>query len=253
MVDPWVALSAIALSTRRIRIGTTVTPLPRRRPWKLAREAASVDHLSGGRLILGVGIGGGEAEWGAFSEETDLRKRGAMLDEALEILVGLWSGKRFHFEGAHYSIKETFFLPTPLQKPRIPIWVGAVWPNKPPLRRAASWDGVFPLFDAEEVEEELTQLEEVVHYCLKQGSPEQGWDVVCMGVTPEDRAAAAAMVYAEVSPASRDVDPTTRPLGTHCASGRSIRRCSTERRPGVVNAQVPWRCICENLSCSAQS
>jgi alkanesulfonate monooxygenase SsuD/methylene tetrahydromethanopterin reductase-like flavin-dependent oxidoreductase (luciferase family) len=197
-VDPWVALSAIALSTDRIRIGTTVTPLPRRRPWKVAREAVSVDRLSDGRLTLGVGIGGGQAEWGDFGEETGLKTRGEMLDEALEILVGLWSGQPFHYSGAHYTLKETQFLPPPLQRPRIPIWVGGVWPNKRPLRRAAQWDGVFPLFESEDLEEELAQIEETVRYCHWQrrqyGRPEEGWDVVCMGVTPEDRAAAAEMV-----------------------------------------------------------
>jgi alkanesulfonate monooxygenase SsuD/methylene tetrahydromethanopterin reductase-like flavin-dependent oxidoreductase (luciferase family) len=88
MVDPWVALAAIAVTTHRIRIGTTVTPLPRRRPWKLAREAVSIDHLSGGRLTLGVGIGGGESEWAHLGEQPDLKKRGVMLDEALSVLVG---------------------------------------------------------------------------------------------------------------------------------------------------------------------
>ncbi len=80
-VDPWIALAAAALATTRIRIGTTVTPIPRRRPWKLAREAASVDELSDGRLILGVGTGLGQAEWGDLGEETDPRMRGLMLDD----------------------------------------------------------------------------------------------------------------------------------------------------------------------------
>ncbi len=192
--DPWVTLTAIALSTSRIRIGTTVTPLPRRRPWKLARETVSVDRLSGGRLTLGVGIGLGKSEWDDLGEETDHKTRGEMLDEALEILVGLWSGKRFRFAGKHYTIKEAHFLPAPLQQPRIPIWVGAQWPNKRPLRRAVHWDGVFPLFSADTVEEELARLAEIVAYCRRHGNPEQGWDVVCMGVTPEDRAEATAMV-----------------------------------------------------------
>jgi alkanesulfonate monooxygenase SsuD/methylene tetrahydromethanopterin reductase-like flavin-dependent oxidoreductase (luciferase family) len=194
-VDPWVALSAIAVNTGRIRIGTTVTPLPRRRPWKLAREAVSVDRLSGGRLTLGVGIGSGEAEWDDLGEEKDPKTRGDMLDEALEILVGLWSGKRFKFAGSHYTIREMRFLPAPLQQPRIPIWVGGVWPHPRPFRRAAQWEGVFPLFQAEEEEEELAQLEDLVSFCRRHGSPNEGWDVVCMGVTPdEDRDAATEMI-----------------------------------------------------------
>ena len=111
MVDPWVALTAIALNTERMRIGTTVTPLPRRRPWKLAREAVSIDHLSDGRLTLGVGIGGGEAEFAHLSEEPDPKKRGEMLDEALDVLTGVWSGEPFSFTGSTTESRtRSFFL-----------------------------------------------------------------------------------------------------------------------------------------------
>ena len=145
-VDPWVALTAIACTTRRIRIGTMVTPIPRRRPWKLAREAVTIDHLSQGRLILGVGIGGdGWREYSAFGEDPDQKRHGEMLDEGLEVLTGLWSGEPFSFEGQHYTIRDAQFLPRPVQQPRIPIWTSGVWPNRKPFRRAATWDGVFPL------------------------------------------------------------------------------------------------------------
>src|SRR5512134_2039186 len=117
-VDPWVALAVIAVNTQRIRLGTTVTPVPRRRPWKLARETVSLDRLSGGRLILGVGIGLGDAEWDDLGEEADMRQRGQMLDEALAVITGLWSGKPFRFEGNHYHINEACFVPTPVQSPR---------------------------------------------------------------------------------------------------------------------------------------
>lgn len=185
MVDPWVALAAIAVSTRRIRIGTTVTPLPRRRPWKVAREAVSIDHLSDGRLTLGVGIGGGKAEWAHLGEEADLKTRGAMLDEALDVLVGLWSGEPFSYDGEFYRLENTHFLPKPLQQPRIPIWVGGNWPYKAPFRRAAKWDGAFPLFEAEENEEELAQLNDMVHYTSKHRHLAQPLDIVIMGVTPD--------------------------------------------------------------------
>jgi alkanesulfonate monooxygenase SsuD/methylene tetrahydromethanopterin reductase-like flavin-dependent oxidoreductase (luciferase family) len=143
MVDPWVGLAAVAVATTRIRLGTLVTPLPRRRPWKLARETVSIDRLSGGRLILGVGIGDPvQWEYGFFGEPTDAKQRGAMLDEGLAVLTGLWSGDLFKFEGEHYQLQEMKFLPRPVQTPRIPIWVGGWWPNKPPMRRAARWDGV---------------------------------------------------------------------------------------------------------------
>src|SRR5258706_9522014 len=105
VVDPWIALAAIAATTERICFGTMVTPLPRRRPWKLAREAASLDHLSGGRLILGVGVGHQPSEFSRFGEEADARVRGRMLDEALEVLTGLWSGEPFSFSGEHYQVE----------------------------------------------------------------------------------------------------------------------------------------------------
>ena len=183
MVDPWVALAAIAASTEKIRIGTTVTPLPRRRPWKIAREAVSIDQLSGGRLTLSVGIGGGEGEWDHLGEETDLKTRGEMLDEALEILVGLWSGEEFRYTGEHYQIKKARFTPTPVQQPRIPIWVGGFWPNKKPFRRAAKWDGSFPLLDTWDNEEELQLLEEVVRFLEEHRESDEPFDIVMMGVT----------------------------------------------------------------------
>lgn len=140
--DPWVALTAMALNTERIRLGTSVTPLPRRRPWKLARETVSVDVLSGGRLILGVGLGDPrDAGATKVGEPQDARQRAEMLDESLDILVGLWSGKPFSYHGKHYSVDDVTFLPTPAQSPRIPIWVGGVWPKRGPVQRAARWDG----------------------------------------------------------------------------------------------------------------
>ncbi|HEY3232777.1 MAG TPA: LLM class flavin-dependent oxidoreductase [Roseiflexaceae bacterium] len=145
IVDPWVGLAAVALSTTRIRLGTLLTPLPRRRPWKLARETASVDRLSDGRLILGVGIGDPvQWEYGFFGEPTDAKLRAKRLDEGLEVLTGLWSGELFAYQGEQYQLQEMKFLPRPIQTPRIPIWVGGWWPNKPPMRRAARWDGVNP-------------------------------------------------------------------------------------------------------------
>ncbi len=185
MVDPWVALAAIACSTERIRIGTTVTPLPRRRPWKVAREAVSIDHLSGGRLTLSVGIGGGDGEWAHLGEEPDLVKRGAMLDEALKVLVGLWSGEPFSYAGEYYQIEKAHFTPKPLQYPRIPIWVGGNWPNKPPFRRAAKWDGSFPLLNVWENEEELARLDDAIRFLKEQREIEDPLDIIVMGVTED--------------------------------------------------------------------
>jgi alkanesulfonate monooxygenase SsuD/methylene tetrahydromethanopterin reductase-like flavin-dependent oxidoreductase (luciferase family) len=140
--DPWVALAAMALRTERIRLGTQVTPLPRRRPWKLARETVTLDHLSNGRLILGVGLGDPtDGNFNQFEEVTDLKARARMLDEALDVLVGLWSGEPFSYRGEYYHVDEITLLPRPVQTPRIPIWVGGGWPLKGPARRAARWDG----------------------------------------------------------------------------------------------------------------
>jgi len=153
VVDPWVALTAVALSTSRLRLGPMVTPLPRRRPVKLARETVSLDHLSGGRLILGVGIGAMPYEWNYLGEEPDARVRGAMLDKGLEVLAGLWSGEPFDHHGEHYRVAgdppeqdwRAIFYPPPLQRPRVPIWVAGTWAVKAPFRRAARWDGAFPM------------------------------------------------------------------------------------------------------------
>jgi len=145
-VDPWVALTAIAMNTERIRLGTMVTPLARRSAWKLARETVSVDQASGGRLILGVGLGAPpDLEFASFGMETDNVTRARMLDEGLDVLTGLWSGDPTSYQGQHYQINNVIFQPPTLQQPRIPIWVAGVWPRKPPFRRAARWDGMFPI------------------------------------------------------------------------------------------------------------
>ena len=146
VVEPWVALTAIAMATEYIRFGPLITPLPRRRPWQLARQVASLDQLSAGRLILGVGIGfDGFGDYSAFGESADSVMHGEMLDEALAIVDGLLGGEPFAFEGKHYKVKETQFLPAATQRPRVPIWVAGLWPGTRPFRRAARWDGIVPL------------------------------------------------------------------------------------------------------------
>ncbi|MBN1260508.1 MAG: LLM class flavin-dependent oxidoreductase, partial [Anaerolineae bacterium] len=182
--DPWVTLTAIALATERLRFGC-ITPVPRRRPWKLARETASLDRLSGGRLTLIVGTGGGQAEWDDLGEETGVKTRGAMLDEGLDVLTGLWSGAPFSYAGSHYHIKEARFEPAPVQTPRIPIWVGGFWPNKPPFRRMARWDGMFPLFEVWEDEKVLPLLREALAYVqARRADPTLPFDVAVAGETP---------------------------------------------------------------------
>src|SRR5215211_1185558 len=133
VADPWITLTAVALATRRLVLGPLVTPLARRRPHQLARETATLDRLSGGRLVLGVGLGSdrtGEFDPARFGEEGEPRPRASLLDQGLERLLGYWGGE---------------FEPLPLQQPRIPIWVAARWPHRRPLSRAARFDGLFPI------------------------------------------------------------------------------------------------------------
>jgi len=146
-VDPWITLSAVATTTTRIRLGPLVTPLPRRRPWKVAREAVTLDHLSQGRLVLGVGLGiDFWREYGAFRGEAgDDVTRAEMLDDAIEILTGLWSGEEVTYQGSRSGVDRVRFLPPPRQQPRIPLWCGALWPLRAgPTRRAARCDGIVP-------------------------------------------------------------------------------------------------------------
>ncbi|MFL6212478.1 MAG: LLM class flavin-dependent oxidoreductase [Blastocatellia bacterium] len=142
--DPWVALAAIAARTERIRIGTLLTPPSRRRPWKLAREVATLDQLSNGRMILSAGLGAAEHDGGFFKvgEAMDLKTRAQLLDESLDILAGLWSGKPFSYAGQHYHIDRMSMLPPPVQQPRVPMWVVGVWPKEKSMQRALKWDGL---------------------------------------------------------------------------------------------------------------
>ncbi len=199
VADPWIALTAIALKTERIRFGALITPLPRRRPWKFARETATVDRLSGGRLIVGVGIGGEwYHEYSTFGESTDDKDHAAMLDEGLEVIAGLWSGQPFRYEGRHYTVRDALFLPPPLQAPRIPVWVAGIWPNKAPMRRAARWDGVCPIVEGHMVQPE--EIRAMLAYIRQYRSAEAPFDVVVGGsVGDRDSVEAARMLkrYAE--------------------------------------------------------
>jgi alkanesulfonate monooxygenase SsuD/methylene tetrahydromethanopterin reductase-like flavin-dependent oxidoreductase (luciferase family) len=131
VADPWVALAAIACSTQKLRLGPMVTPLSRRRVHKLARETVTLDHLSRGRLTLGVGLGSDRnEELAPFGEVVDARERARLLDRGLDRLSAFWAGE---------------FQPPPLQQPRIPVWVAARWPHRRPVGRAARWDGLFPI------------------------------------------------------------------------------------------------------------
>ena len=140
--DTWTALAAIAMRTTVITLGIEVVALTRRRPWKVAREATTIDRLSEGRLVVGFGIGDqGDVGYTHFGEETDTRLRAELLDEGLEIVAGLWRGEPFSFEGRHFRLDTVTFLPAPVQRPRIPIWIGGGYPNPRAIERALRWDG----------------------------------------------------------------------------------------------------------------
>jgi alkanesulfonate monooxygenase SsuD/methylene tetrahydromethanopterin reductase-like flavin-dependent oxidoreductase (luciferase family) len=146
VADPWIALAAIAVATERLRLGPMVSPLPRRRPTKVARETATLDRLSDGRLTLGVGLGsdrfGGELS--KTGEQLDDSRRGQMLDESLTILAAAWSGAPVHHRGEHYTVDGIEFLPRPVQEPGVPVWAAGFPGNVKPIRRAARLDGFFP-------------------------------------------------------------------------------------------------------------
>jgi probable F420-dependent oxidoreductase len=137
--DPWVTLAAVAQATSRLRIGTGVTPLARRRPQVVANTIACLDRLSGGRVVLGAGLGGVPVEFTAFGESDDPRLRAERLDEALELVAALWSGERVDHRGRHYTVAGVTLAPLPVQRPRVPIWIGG--DSARAKRRAVRWDG----------------------------------------------------------------------------------------------------------------
>jgi len=198
-VDAWVSLTAAAMRTERIRLGTMITPVSRMRPWKLASETAALDNLSGGRVILSVGLGAIDTGFAEFGEVTDRRTRAEMLDEGLDILTGLWRGQPFEYQGNHYHLRPTTFFPPPppIQRPRIPIWVVGAWPRPKSMARALRYDGLLPArMDDQGRFAALTpgDVRDIrAHVNAQRG--EAPYDIVVEGVTPgDDRAAAAAAV-----------------------------------------------------------
>jgi len=183
--DPWIALSAVAMKTTEIKIGTMVTPLPRRRPWQLARETVSLDHLSDGRLILGVGLGDPPSEFSKFGEQKNPLIRAKKLDESLDILLGLWSGQNFQYKGDYYKLRKIQFIPTPING-KIPIWVAGLWPNKKPFLRAARYDGAFP--NSIKFPDLLSpnELKEVKEFIIKNRTKKDKFDILFAGDTPGD-------------------------------------------------------------------
>ena len=152
-VDAWLSLTAAALSTERLRLGTMLTPLPRIRPWDLASRVGTLDRLSGGRVQLAVGLGALHEGWTAFEADQGRATRAELLDEGLAVYAGLMRGQPFSFDGRHYQVRPTDFMvpDPPVQQPHPPVWVvGAARTSAsglvstPSLERAARWEGLLP-------------------------------------------------------------------------------------------------------------
>jgi hypothetical protein len=198
MYDPWVVLAAMAMRTERVRLGPMLTPIARRRPWKLARETMTLDHLSHGRLILAVGLG--TLDDGGFTrvgEPTDRRVRAQRLDEGLDVLVGLWSGQPFTYRGQHYSLDEMTFLPPPVQQPRIPIWVVGSWPKPRSMQRVLRWDGLLPHKASDDGPFGVLTPDDIRamrQFIAEQRGETTPFDIVMEGETPGDDPARAAEI-----------------------------------------------------------
>lgn len=200
-MDPWIVLTSMALATERIRLGTMITPLSRRRPWKVARETVTLDRLSHGRLILPVGLGAlDDAGFGRVGEATTRRERAALLDESLDILRGLWSGEPFSYQGAHYQVENLRFVPRAIQQPHIPVWVVAAWPFEKSIARAFAWDGMLvAVRDAQNQPLDPTpaHLRAIRDAARERKGADAPFDLVMEGDTPGDDPARSA---AELAP-----------------------------------------------------
>lgn len=168
MVDPLVVLAGIATRTERITLGTWIIPVARRQPWQTARDLATLDRLSHGRVLLGVGLGR-RAEYDLFGEEWDARRVSRRYDEALDLITRFWTGERVTFHGEFYDVDDVALLPTPAQQPRIPILVAGFWPNRRPVRRGARWDGLMPVVDPDPEGQDLLDL--LTYYCSVADEP----------------------------------------------------------------------------------
>ena len=145
--SPWITLAGMAVQTERIHLGAVLHPLPWRQPWLFAREAASLDQLSNGRLVVPIGIGAineQDVERGRtrFGEPVDRKIRAQLMDEALEIVTGLWAGEPVTFHGDHYHMEDFSLRPVHVQSPRIPIWVVGVWGKRKSMERVLRCDGM---------------------------------------------------------------------------------------------------------------
>ena len=187
-IDAWISLTAASMKTSKIKLGTMLSPLSRMRPWKLASETATLDNLSNGRVILSVGLGAIDSGFQEFGEETNRVKRAKLVDESLDILTGLWNGQPFNYSGKHYTIKETSFLPppSPVQKPRIPIWIVGAWPKKKSMRRVLKYDGILPtkMVAGKHVKVEPEDIRNIKSWIEEHRLEDAPFDIIIEGKTP---------------------------------------------------------------------
>ncbi len=199
-IDAWVSLTAAAMKTRTIKLGTMLTPLPVISPWKLASETSTLDNLSGGRLILSVGLGAADTGFMNFGLPTDRKVRAERLDEGLEVLTGLWKGQPFTYEGRHYHIQPTDFNPPPppLQQPGIPIWVVGAWPREKSMQRALQYNGLLPNFmgpdgKVQTGHPDLSVIRDMTDY-VNRHTGERSYDIVMEGETDPKQPESLGMV-----------------------------------------------------------
>jgi alkanesulfonate monooxygenase SsuD/methylene tetrahydromethanopterin reductase-like flavin-dependent oxidoreductase (luciferase family) len=184
LADTTVALAAIALATQRIHFGPLVTPLARRRPWKVAKEMATLDHVSRGRLIFGAGYGG-SWDFAPLGELPPGVERAGMLDEALDLVAAFWTGEDVHHRGEHFTVDGARMVPAPVQRPRIPIWTAGYWPGTAPFRRAARWDGMAPLRQGHLFQGlSADELRDCLTYVRSYRSTDRPFDVVSFHTEP---------------------------------------------------------------------
>ncbi|HEX3592671.1 MAG TPA: LLM class flavin-dependent oxidoreductase [Pseudonocardiaceae bacterium] len=197
--DPWMLLTAAALATSNLRLGTLVTPVARRRPEQLARQVTTLDALSNGRVIFSAGLGGPiDDEFGSFGDVTDPVVLAEKLDEGLDLLARYWSGEPVNHSGKHYQVRDVTLLPASVQRPRPPVWIAGYWPRRAPMRRAARWDGVVPLFASARhgVAPAADEVRELVAFIGAQRAlaADRPFEVVVGGVSPGDPARAREVI-----------------------------------------------------------
>jgi len=200
-VDAWSVIAAVAAVTSHLRLGVLVTALPRRHPAAFAQQAATVDLLSSGRLVVGAGLGSLPTEYSAFGDDPDLWTRGRKLDEALDVVIALWRGEPVRHRGEFFSVDTSGLSPTPVQRPRPPVWIAGRWPNRTPMRRAARYDGLMPTHADHGLDTFMSpdELAEIVRYVGGLRPDRAGFDVVMEGQSDDgDHLSALSVAYEAV-------------------------------------------------------